>query len=93
MPTLSETAKELARLDSEATELRRLLAQSNRQLVRAKAKTADLIEAVYAAARDASVGAPRATKPPRKDVRTRGNEWALLHLSDWQVGKRTESFD
>jgi hypothetical protein len=86
-------AKELQAAKDEVVELRRSNVTLSRQLERSKRKTDDLVMAVYQAAKDASVGAPRRpTKPPAKDVRTRGVEWALLHCSDWQVGKRTATF-
>lgn len=64
------------------------------QLVRAKAKTEDLVAAVYQATRDALVADPlNATPKPRKDSRKRREEVALWHLTDWQGGKRSLSYD
>lgn len=94
MPTMSAVARELAAAQRLAEELRRTVDTKDRQIVRLKAKTADLIEAVYRGAKEAAVSAPRRpTKPPKKDIRPRGAEWAVLHCSDWQVGKRTSSYD
>src|SRR5690606_39294378 len=31
-------------------------------------------------------------KPPKKDRRTKGEETAVLLLSDWQLGKRTPTY-
>jgi len=80
---------------TEVADLRRQLGDAQVRLRRAKAKTADLVEAVRQGAKDAAVllGNPPAVAPPKADRRTRGMEVALLHLSDWQVGKVTESFN
>ena len=80
---------------TEAEDLRRQLANANDRLRRAKAKTADLIEAVLQGARDAAVllGNPPAVPKPKRERRTRRAEVGLLHLSDWQVGKVTQSFN
>jgi hypothetical protein len=60
---------------------------------RAKRKTEDLVEAVYQAARDAQLAAPRIIlKPPAKDTRKAKSEVALVHLTDWQAGKKTVSY-
>jgi hypothetical protein len=76
-------------------ELRRAIRSLELRLHRAKSKTAELVDAVYAAARDAAVAHPPATtvpKPPR-DRRTKTDEVALIHATDWQVGKQTETYD
>lgn len=67
----------------------------SRQLAEAKAKSADLVAAVYEAAKDAAliVGKPSVPKPPVKDRRTRREEVALWHLTDFQGGKKTVSYD
>ena len=77
----------------EAAELRRALARSQQQLKQAKAKTADLIEAVYQAAKDAAVilGNPPEVPKPAAD-RRRKTEVAMLHLSDLHFGKQTVTF-
>lgn len=64
-----------------------------RRLAKAEAKSADLIAAVYEAARDAAVvaGTPSAVPPPRRDRRKAGEEVALLHLTDVHVGAVTAS--
>jgi hypothetical protein len=87
-------------LTDEASSLEQLtdLRQANRrlqiQLVAAKAKTEDLVKAVYEATRDSLVTAPlTATPAPRRDARKKREEVALWHLTDWQGGKRTTSYD
>ena len=63
-------------------------------LARAKAQTEDLVEAVYRAARDAVVAnPPKATAKPRSDIRRKGGEVALWHLTDWQGAKVTTSYN
>jgi hypothetical protein len=74
--------------------LRQANVRLQRQLAAAKAKTTHLVEAVHLAAREAAVivGAPKVVAP-KPDKRTKGAEVALVHATDWQVGKRTVSYD
>lgn len=78
----------------EAEQLRQANRTLQRQLAQAKAKSADLVAAVESAAREAAiiVGAPKVTAPP-KDRRRGREEIALLHATDWQVGKLTGSYN
>jgi hypothetical protein len=80
---------------AELTELRRVNRQLQRDLLTAKAKTADLVEAVRDGARDAAliVGPPPPIKPVGKAAKKGKPEVAVVHASDWQWGKRTVSFD
>lgn len=61
---------------------------------REKAKTDAIVEAVYTAARDASIAQPT-PKPiiPKRDTRKGRAEVALIHATDWQLGKKTVSYD
>jgi hypothetical protein len=61
---------------------------------KAKARGDEYIEAVYRAATDAAqyVG-QRDVTPPLADTRMKPTEVALWHLTDWQGGKRTETYD
>ena len=60
----------------------------------AKAKTDDLVAAVYQATRDSLTANPLDETPkPRKDKRSKREEVALWHLTDWQGGKRTTTYD
>lgn len=85
---------EVSAYEAECMELRRINRQLQRNLDSAKRKSADLVAAVYEAAKDASI-----TAPPVKllaveaDKRRRNEEVAVLHCSDWQCGKRTTSFN
>lgn len=74
-------------------EYRSALKRAQAAEARAKRKTEDLVEAVYRAARDAQLAAPRIVlKPPAKDTRKAKAEVAVVHLTDWQAGKKTVSY-
>jgi hypothetical protein len=65
-----------------------------RQLAQAKAKTDDLVDAVYRAVGDAMVADPPAkVTPPTADKRKGKPEVALWHLTDWQGAKVTVSYN
>lgn len=90
MPGLSDELK----AEAEDADLRAANVRLARQLERAKAKTEDLVEAVYRATRDSLIADPlSATPAPRRDRRQRREEVALWHLTDWQGGKRTLTYD
>lgn len=78
----------------EVSELRSALRRSQASLARAKAKTDDLITAVYTAARDAAIAQPRPILPKRIVPKAgKGKpEMALIHATDWQYGKETDSY-
>lgn len=80
---------------TESEELRRLVSDLQARLRQSQAKTADLIEAVKQGARDAALvlGPPPPVKPAKADRRKARGEVALLHVSDWQFGKVTESYN
>ena len=85
----------LAAHNGEVDELRQALARAQRAARRKELATDELVEAVYRAARDAMLAhgpAPKITTPAR-DRRSAKPEVALLHLTDWQMGKRTRSYD
>ena len=76
-------------------ELERTCRRLQRQLASAKAKSAELVDAVYEAAKDAAVIAGMPKPVPRPKVKT-GNgdpEEAICVFTDWQMGKRTDSYD
>lgn len=79
---------------SELDELRGANRRLQYKLARAQAKTDELVEAVYRAAKDSLVtlGRPTRIDPPAKDKRRAGAEVALAHVTDWQYGKQTESY-
>src|SRR5690606_32967925 len=75
---------------TEAYEYRATIDRLQRQLAKEKVRTEAILEAVYAAVHDsiAALTIPP-VKPPKKDRRTKGEETAVLMLSDWQLGKKT----
>jgi hypothetical protein len=78
---------------AEITELRQALRQAQQREARAKKRSDDLVEAVYQAARDAARAVPNPrTLTPKKDGRKGKAEVALVHATDWQLGKKTVSF-
>lgn len=86
-----EIVNEMEGADREA-ELRQALLTTQRQLARAKAKTADLVAAVFDAAKSAAMSyppVPTINTPPRSRP---GHHWDVLHATDLQLGKRTASY-
>lgn len=81
-------------LQQEISELRSALLAEQRRRARAESKSEDLVRAVYRAMMDAAAiyGRPAPVDRPARD-RRRSPEVALLHLTDWQLGKRTPSYD
>lgn len=81
----------------EMDELRSQVRRTRTELAKAKAKSVDLVAAVYQASKDAAVIlGPVPPVVPYKTI-TRGrkdkDEVALLHTSDWQLGKLTETYN
>jgi len=78
-----------------ADELQATCERLQRQLAKAKAKTGDLVEAVERAARDAAVivGKPARIPRPKNQRGKRDPEVAVIHFTDWQIGKRNDSFN
>ena len=74
-------------------ELRRTIDSLQRRLAREKDRTEAVVEAVYSAVADSirALDIPP-VEPPKKDRRTKGEEIAVLLLSDWQLGKRTPTY-
>ena len=80
-------------LQNEIAELRAALKTAQQKEARAKKRSDDMVEAVYQAARDAARTTPTHKPVPfRKDSRKGKSEVALVHATDWQLGKRTVSF-
>ena len=90
---MSGIGKEVA-LEVRCDELAQTCAHLQRQLARAKGKSADLVAAVERAALESAsiAGRGKAVKAPKRDKRL-GGEVALLHLTDFQLGKTTESYN
>lgn len=74
--------------------LRAALRDTQIKLAKAKAKNADFVEAARRAAHDAylALGRPEPVPAPKPDRRKRV-EAALWHLTDWQNGKVTKSYN
>ena len=75
-------------------ELRRSNLSLLRQLDKSRVSKEELVEVVYRAAREAfsALSLPPVTIPP-KDKRRGRHEVAVIMLSDWQLGKRTPSYN
>jgi hypothetical protein len=83
-------------LQNEIGELRRALKTSQLAESRSRIKSQGIIDAVYRAAKDASLATGNANRTPavpKKDARKVKAEVALVHATDWQCGKKTISFD
>lgn len=82
-----------AKYEQEISDLKRALANAQRAESRAKRKNDDLVEAVYQAAKDAMLVQPRVKVKPRKPNKRGKAEIALVHLTDWQAGKVSVSYN
>ena len=82
-----------AQQDTEISDLRAALKRAQQAEAKAKRKSADLVAAVYKATLDAARAADRVkVVAPKKDTRSTKPEVALIHATDWQLGKRTVSY-
>ena len=79
---------------AESDELRRQLRNLQVKVRDAKEHRQELIDAVYTASRDAlaALGPVLPVAPPPPDRRKKP-EVALIHATDWQRGKRTQSYN
>lgn len=79
---------------SDVKELRQALMRLQRQLLKAKTKTDDLVEATHQAAFDAmlTMGPVAPVKEPTRDARSK-SEVALWHMTDWQGAKVTTTYN
>lgn len=80
---------------SDVKELRAVIMRLQKQLLKAKTKIDDLVEATHQAAFDAMLtyGPIPEIKEPTPDRRKTKTEVALWHMTDWQGAKRTPSYD
>ena len=86
---LSDEAREM----QTAEQLRDALKRSQQNYARLKHRTDELVAAVYTAAKDAALATPPIkVKRPTKSTKTAKAEVALLHCTDWQLGKKTVSY-
>jgi hypothetical protein len=81
--------------DLKIAELEEALRRTERNLARSKAKTADLVQAVYQGAKDAALvaGSPKRVKAKPEKATKDHAETALLHLTDTHIGAVTESYN
>lgn len=80
---------------AEAEELRRTVLSLQRELHKANQRNERLVDEVYRAASNAAVMAAmrKPVAAPAKDARSKGAEVALWHLTDWQGGKETTTYN
>ncbi len=79
---------------TELEEVREANRRMSRQLSTNSRNKADLINAVYQAAKDAAISQPPLPKPAKVSTKKGTSaHHALLHTTDWQGGKRTKDFD
>ena len=75
-------------------ELQTALKKAQQKLAKREEDREALVNAVYKAAREAALASktPKPIKPP-KDRRAGKPEVALIHATDWQLGKKTATYD
>ena len=95
MSLADDLEKAQKELDPQVAELRKALLSTQKQLADVKKKKDDFTAAVVQAAHNAmlSYGPVPSITPPKKDTRTKRAEVALLHSTDWQLGKQTLTYD
>ena len=81
--------------DPQINELRKALFNTQKQLADVKKKRDDFTAAVVQSAHDAmlSMGKVPPISTPPKDPRSKRGEVALLHSTDWQLGKQTLTYN
>lgn len=82
-----------ARYEDEISLLKAALQRAQRAEARAKRKNDDLVDAVYKAAHQAMLVQPRINVKPYKPKKKGRAEVALVHLTDWQAGKVSVSYN
>ncbi len=93
--TLADEARAAVDRETEIAELRAALGRAQRAARKREIAVGALVDAVYTACKDAALAhgpAPRIAAP-KPDRRAKHREAAVLHLTDWQCGKRTHDFD
>jgi hypothetical protein len=82
-----------ARYEDEISLLKAALQRAQRAEARARRKNDDLVDAVYKAAHQAMLVQPRVNVKPHKPKKKGRAEVALVHLTDWQAGKVSVSYN
>lgn len=78
---------------AELERLRQALLNAQRKTIEAKERRRMFRDALFEAARDSALLHAQPIPPPPPDKRSKGHEEvALLHLTDWQTGKKTASY-
>jgi len=94
--SLSKRLNEIPEPESQdVAELRKALLRSQKTIADLKRNKEDFTQAVVNAAHDAmlSLGAVPPVPAPLKDSRKKRGEVALLHSTDWQLGKQTLTYN
>jgi len=94
--TLSDRLNKIPEPESQdVNELRKALLRSQKTIADLKRNKEDFTQAVVNAAHDAMLAAgPMPVVPaPKKDSRSKRGEVALLHSTDWQLGKHTLTYN
>ena len=85
--------EEVLNKHDELEDLRQALKRTQLALARSQRKTADNVEAIFKAAKEASLTIGQIPKVPVfKPTKNVGQEVALVHATDWQLGKKTASY-
>lgn len=80
-------------LDDEKEDLRRALRDATRKLHSKEVKTAEYTKTLWSAVNAARLAHPPPVKSPiLRTSKTSKPEVALLHLTDWQYGKKTSTY-
>lgn len=76
------------------SELEKTCRDLQRKLAQAKTRTNDIVEAVERGAKEAALitGQARPLKPEKRKRGKGSPEIGLLHLTDWQLGKETDTY-
>jgi len=74
-------------------ELRRALARAQAQYAKLKKSRDEMAGIVYQAAKDAALAYPRLPIAPPAKAKKHRPEVAVWHLTDWQLGKATTTYD
>ena len=94
--TLSDRLNKIPEPESQdVNELRKALLRSQKTIADLKRNKEDFTQAVVNAAHDAmlAAGPMPAVPAPKKDSRSKRGEVALLHSTDWQLGKHTLTYN
>lgn len=80
---------------TDVAELRKALVRVQKQLLKTKQKTDELVEATYQASYDAmlTLGAVPSIPAPTLNKNNKTSEVALWHLTDWQGAKQTTTYN